>query len=437
MPEEKDPLGLDLDLSALITEPAPAIEQIPSAIASQLEGDIARVDELCMMVAKITGAFDKDREEGVFSLNQFRANILLNPRLSGNDTAKELFSRAMDELTQADKQAQEIAQSVDAFLERSTITTEAYSTPPTISYSPQFPGVIIITLANDADAAQLDRDIEAPEIKKMRQMLGNYSDDIRSDSTSAYFGKHITDLTNIGFDNESNKFGILILNHEACQNADSDFSLEKITQHEYLHFIQKLIRKYLHFYFGRAGSKMKENYEHLEKVPENIRDQLRAAIGPLEKVSPKETTRETVDTLVEEQTLIDEMRAHGIAQGVIMPPKFQTTRLIFQPGITRRYADPKLAKRYFQLQLRMLSLWIRGGEPYKAGLAILAGSLSLAQASRLIEAIIDEHPINPTDAETQKKAAIIRRETQFIDYSFGDETLIDVQEVDKFIPKAA
>lgn len=420
-------------------------EQLSADVVGRLEEAILNVDSISLKVAGILRLFDRLFFNDRFRVDEFESEVMKEVKLSRTEVV--LLRRAIDELRTADKEARMRGTDPD-FLRTTTMDLGKYSVQPVVAHYPLMPGVVIIHLRSEKDAIQFDMDSEPAVIKALRKAMEEVGADIKFGSRpwGNFIGKLVAPES-LGLPAESS-FRVIALVGENMQEIDS------AGRHEYLHFIEKIVYRYFHRYFGSTELLMPAaNVERLERIPQVVRTRLVASIGPLKKANPTLSEDPDVDTeadpteifttLQHERQLLDEMRAYCYGNGFIVPAQMQTTGLTFDQKYFSKLGkfDILMAKRYFEVQLRMLSLWIRGNSACKQGLAVLGATLSLSQATRLLDKIIGNTPLDMNDEQIRGMIGIIRNEggrhhpIRFLDYKIGDTELISPEEVARYVPE--
>lgn len=411
-------------------------EQLPADVVERLEEAISNADQISLRVAQILALFDE-----LFFSGKFEDEVMREMALNEAETA--LLKRAVDELRTADKEAMEHGTDPN-FLKATTMNLGKYSARPVVAHYPSMQGVIVIHLKSKENAAQFELDTEPAVVKALRKAAESTGASVKVGSRD-FIGKLVAPES-LGLPAQK-LFRVIALVEE---NAEE---IGMTARHEYLHFIGHIVRRHFHRYFGSTEfSAPSTNIKSLEKIPEMVRAKLVASIGPLKKANPtlsedssadtEADTAEIVVTLQHERQLLDEMRAYALGNGFIVPAQMQTTGLTFDQRYFSNLGkfDILMAKRYFGVQLRMLSLWIRGKHVCEQGLAVLGAALSLSQAARILDAIIERTPLDMENEEIRKMIKAIRNKggkltTNFLDYKIGDTELISPEEVAKYVPE--
>lgn len=397
------------------------MNQIPQAVQGRLENDLANIDDLAFLAARILCKIEVAIEQGDFDPRRLKQEIPVQMRL--DHTRKVLFERAMDLYIAATDFTSIDADFLDELLMCSCLDLGAYD-GISACFDPKRPGVILIKLQSTADCIQFEKDIEDFALREMREIAERDGIDLKvdSDDKGVFTGKAV-ELKSLGLDFNLPILGVIAV----CESAPDK---NDIADHEYAHAqYAALVKPFMHRYLSAMAESDQGSVLRFQKLPLSTRTKMATALGPISTerskrpVATEKTPQqlatiaklqaaglnvleisaedapdyERVLTLKEEHNLLDELRAYIFSNGVLAPTsRITPLKMEKSPGVQEEeddeqegYIDPEMAERFLKLHLLLLKSAYTAFHRLALMRSLLVTSQTLAQATRLISAEVN------------------------------------------------
>jgi hypothetical protein len=382
--------------------------ELPKETVDQLEQDLEQVDVLSERAAHILNVFDGYLMKGK-KIDFDKMESEIHARVDLDDREKMLVGRALEKLRNGVSEAErEVDDGVDNFFVRAKLPTQGYDHKPEIFTDDKYPSVVFLGFENEEDIKRFTKSF----------CLNNWTH-----FPSSSKGKNMyLDMMGLGSNFEGSNFGVVAL----YKDESGKYSKTSKT-HEYSHHVQRVVKDHFHKYFGR-------HKPDLEKIPKGTRNKLHEAIGPRHfsrSMFQGRDNKKAAESLTGEQVMLDELRAYLISEKKPFPPDINIAPQ-FQDKMSQQ-----MRRQYFQVHMRLTAAWIKSPKCFEEALSAIGASLSLAQASRLLDGVLGRHKRNLKNTRTRKKIRYLALNDHFLDYSHRGETLLTRDEIGEHIPLKA
>lgn len=442
-------------------------------VEKKLGNDLEHFDEIIELTADLLYELESHIALGSFDPDTFVAEIERKFRI--DDTRRMMLERAMRKYKNAIESVNDIFKNGSKFARTIRLNFSEYDSI-VVKRDRRWPGVIILKVTSREDAIRLALDTEPISRKKLRALKGQGAGvDMGPQGLENWRGKFIPADNLFFHDTDAPPIIGAIAVYDDRQGLNENFISEILT-HEYAHAqYDGLLRPFVHQYFSArvTEEKNREGFHtklsafsqetrkridaaldvthtyNYEKMISNVNRMRGEALGNHDRLSLIDEARricldEDIElSIVQEQNLLDELRAYGHGSFMISPNSQITNMYMGMPDVrgNRWYIDEKMAQSYLKLHMLVCKTYLINTDLYFRALCLLGASQTLNQAIRLVGNLIAKRMPEEFDSKRQFDFAlqwIVKYDTDefsgTMKYQIGEASISKDEVIRTFLP---